>query len=461
MARYNSVIPVNSIASAPASPLIPQQGVLNEFTASGFTTQLPNPVSYPGVNLLFYNASAGTVTLSTSSTSNNNILGAGAGAVTYGLGAGNSISLVSDGASWISLSAGGGPVAATTLSASSTVTLSPTGAVVTISPTGAAGQVVISSPTANSSAGTMDNVIIGGTTPQAGNFTQLKTPSTAITTTAWTTAGYTIAESARTLTDSTSTGTVAANYVNALNAPTLAASNAGVTFTNAATLYVASPVAGTNVTITNNYAILSPGNVNFGGIQGTPIGSNSQSTGAFTTVSANNGTDASSTTSGGTVTITGGLAVSKTLYATTLYAATHAGNVTMNGTVTFTGTGGIQVQGITETATDTALSSNTITGSYQSGNVFYVTGSASGNMTFNFTNVPTASESTTTFNVMLPQGGTGYIPTTVNVNGSGVTIRWQYGVTPTPSSSKTDFFNFTFLYRSGSFTCYASAALGF
>lgn len=387
MARYNSVIPVNQIASAPANPLIPQQGVLNEFTASGFTTQLPNPVNYPGVTTLFYNSSSGSVTLSTTGTSGN-IVGAGTGGTTtQTLGAGNAISLISDGTNWISLSAGGGPVSATTLSASSTVTLSPSSASVTISPTGSTGQVIISSPTANSSSGTMDNVIIGSTTPAAGTFTKISTPSTAITSTAWTTAGEVIAIAARTYTDSSSSGTVTANYINALNAPTIAASNSNVTYTTAANLWVAAPIAGSNVTITNNYAIQSPGNVNFGGIQGTPIGNSSVSTGAFSSITANLNTDASSTSSGGTVTITGGLAVSKTFYATTINGATYAGAVSFTGAVTHTSS--VQFQGITEVVTDIALSSNTLTCPYGSSNVFYVTGSATGNMTFNFTGVPT------------------------------------------------------------------------
>ena len=61
----------------------------------------------------------------------------------------------------------------TTLSASDTVTLSPTGKNVVMSPSGA-GVVTV----APNTAGTMDNMAIGGTTPLAGKFTTLDATST-------------------------------------------------------------------------------------------------------------------------------------------------------------------------------------------------------------------------------------------------------------------------------------------
>lgn len=58
-----------------------------------------------------------------------------------------------------------------------------------------------------------------------------------------------------TYTDTSSTGTVATQMGNFLSAPTLASSNA-TTYTNVATLYIsAQPVAGTNVTLTNAFAL--------------------------------------------------------------------------------------------------------------------------------------------------------------------------------------------------------------
>jgi hypothetical protein len=71
---------------------------------------------------------------------------------------------------------------------------------------------------------------------------------------AWTTAGIGIAVSPRTITDTSSSGAVAAAYTNVLGGNTIAASNT-TTFTNYCSVYFLSPVAGTNVTITNPYAL--------------------------------------------------------------------------------------------------------------------------------------------------------------------------------------------------------------
>ncbi len=56
-----------------------------------------------------------------------------------------------------------------------------------------------------------------------------------------------------------------------------------------------------------------------------------------------------------------------------------------------------------------------------------------------------------TVNVMVTQGSTGYIPTTLQIAGTNQTIRWPLGISPTATSSagKIDIFTFTLL-RSGS-----------
>lgn len=71
---------------------------------------------------------------------------------------------------------------------------------------------------------------------------------------AWTTSGVRIKGVAATLTDTTSSGTVAAAYTNVLGGNTIAASSA-TTFTNYFTTYTNDPVAGTNVTLTNKWAL--------------------------------------------------------------------------------------------------------------------------------------------------------------------------------------------------------------
>jgi hypothetical protein len=205
MARYNTTVQIAGSISAGTTLSTPGQGIFNEITTGGITVQIASPVLYSGTYQIFYNSALTSVTLSTI-TNGGQITGPGITATSnYTLGATSSIELWSDGANWIAISGVGGPVIATTLSASGTVSgtgfstylttppaigsstpnsgafttlsasqtvgLSPAGYVVTISPTGAAGQVVISSPTANSSAGSMDNVAIGATTAQTSRFT--------------------------------------------------------------------------------------------------------------------------------------------------------------------------------------------------------------------------------------------------------------------------------------------------
>ena len=77
---------------------------------------------------------------------------------------------------------------------------------------------------------------------------------------AWTTNGVRHVSVPSVLTDTTSTGTVANAYTNNFGGNTIAASNA-VTFTNYGTVFLNSPTAGTNVTITNPYSLITAGNV--------------------------------------------------------------------------------------------------------------------------------------------------------------------------------------------------------
>ena len=70
----------------------------------------------------------------------------------------------------------------------------------------------------------------------------------------WGTAGVRYANVASTITDTTSTGTVAAAYTDVFGGNTIAASSA-TTFTKYYAAYFKAPVAGSGVTFTNNYAL--------------------------------------------------------------------------------------------------------------------------------------------------------------------------------------------------------------
>lgn len=117
---------------------------------------------------------------------------------------------------------------------------------------------------------------------------------------AWGNTGVRFRIDGTTTTDTTSSGTVTQAMVHTIGIPNLAASNT-TTFSNAATLYIqAAPTAGTNVTITNAYAIyVASGNSFFSGglVSNGTIASNTNIT-ASTGITSNRAAIAASSTDG-------------------------------------------------------------------------------------------------------------------------------------------------------------------
>ena len=110
---------------------------------------------------------------------------------------------------------------------------------------------------------------------------------------------------------SSSPGTVAVSGIHTFAVPT-ATSTSVITITDASTIYIAEgPTAGTNTTITNKWALLTPGNIKAANITVTgaltgahngTVGATTANTGAFTTLSASGNVTLSSTlTAGGAV----------------------------------------------------------------------------------------------------------------------------------------------------------------
>jgi hypothetical protein len=171
MARYNSATLIQTISAA-ATINSPLEGSTVKFTGSTqYTVNLPAPALYIGIPFTFYNANTQTVTLSTPSGSF--VSAGGSSASTQTLLTTATTVVASDGNNYVVLSAIGGPVSASTLTASSTVTLSPANANVTISPSGTG--IVTMAPAA---AGSLNNVTIGQTTALAGSFTSLSASGT-------------------------------------------------------------------------------------------------------------------------------------------------------------------------------------------------------------------------------------------------------------------------------------------
>ena len=130
-------------------------------------------------------------------------------------------------------------------------------------------------------------------------------------------------------------------------------------------------------------------------------------------------------------------------------------NVSVSGT--------LDIQEIRETVNSIALSSNVGTLDWTTGNIYFISTAPSANMTWNLTNVPTDNGKAMNITVFVTQGSTGYIPSTVNVNGSAVTVKWPNGITPTPTSSagKIDIFTLTLIRLSSSWTVIGNASTNF
>ena len=165
--------------------------------------------------------------------------------------------------------------------------------------------------------GIAENLFVGGT---------INTSTTAVSAAAWTTSGVNLKLLARTYTDTSSTaGTVSSSYINTISAPTFASTNA-ITITDAANLFVAAPIAGTNSTLTNAYAIYANGKIKATAFIGDATGL--------------------STTASSTSTVTSSIAISTGANSVTglSYYNTATGSITISSGSTTSGmSGGVNI----------------------------------------------------------------------------------------------------------------------
>ena len=117
-------------------------------------------------------------------------------------------------------------------------------------------------------------------------------------------------------------------------------------------------------------------------------------------------------------------------------------------------TGGINLAGqsvlstVSERTNLGSAASGTVTFDTNGTSIFYNSG-PTGNVTANFTNVPTNSNRTTSVTVILSQSATPRLINVLQVNSTASTINWANSIIPTPNANKYDVFGFS-LIRSGS-----------
>jgi len=211
---------------------------------------------------------------------------------------------------------------------------------------------------------------LGGTQPTGTSPIARLQLAGNLTTGSWTTNGAGIRAEAATYTDNSTAAsdTVALAGINAIGRPTIAASNTGVIYTNAATLYIDnSPAQGTNVTITNPYSVyVANGTSYFGGGVTTP---SLTASGLIWSVSATHSVQLG-TDSGGSVSLGRVNNIASTPYidfnsgATSTdfdvrLAATGGNGTAGNGLLTLSGnlsvTGNLTINGTTTTVNSTTV----------------------------------------------------------------------------------------------------------
>ena len=136
-----------------------------------------------------------------------------------------------------------------------------------------------------------------------------------------------------------------------------------------------------------------------------------------------------------------------------LSGAVFTGNVT---------TANLTINGLTTLAetTETLDTKSSVTGTvvhdFSTTAIWYYS-SISGNVTANFTNVPTTNNRITSVSIVINQGGTGYIVNGLQIDGAAQTIRWQANTVPTASTNRVDVFTFSLLRAADAWTVLGSA----
>ena len=247
------------------------------------------------------------------------------------------------------------------------------------------------------------NTTLGNTTIASKSLTF----SGAISAPAWTTTGIRHISIPTTLTDTTSTGTVANAYTNSFGGNTIAASNA-TTYTNYATVFIGSDGAGTNVTVTNAYSLITAGNIL---LRGSKIDGPSSTTAFPSATSLSIG----ATAAAATVTVGGAnagniLKIAGTAASTTTAITTDVTSGTFQMLQSVTGQINIGASGTIQLGTSASATTTAQVGGAFTGNILKVAGTAAGTISL------TSDVTSGTVNIFT--GTTG----TVNLGGTGALV---------------------------------------
>lgn len=367
MARYNTAPQTLEVTGAETFSYAFTGGIISLTGTAGYTVTLVSPVFFPGSRQTFYNATDGSITLATPAgqfTGNGVTLGTDIEIPTN-----STYQITSDGTNYVLTSALAGTtvfelplITNDLLDANGKVELNPLDNNVEIKPTGTGlvdispqssvsiqpgGQATIR-PTGNllltSASGTVTLGDAGQSTSFPGNISFTQSGQTVNISPTGTGAG-----AGSVTIDPTGNTTIGAGGTLTISSDTLGSiSNMRIGATNPAQANFTSLGATGAVTFTANTASSSTtsgtlvvtgglgvsGAIYAGSLQSTPIGSTTRSTGAFTTLTANGATTltantAATNTTTGTLVVTGGIGASGAIYAGSIQN-TPIGNSTRN-----------------------------------------------------------------------------------------------------------------------------------
>ena len=333
MARFNTGPRTLVISGTTTLTYAFTGGIVTLSGAGTYTVNVASPVSFPGTTQVFYNSTAAAVTLATPS---GQIRGPGfTNGAFQSIQSGASMTLVSDGTNYIIVNTEGNVVVGTDATFTGTLT----------------------APTQQGSTASAGTATIRGTSHATKNAASISMPDNVTSTSTTTgtlvvTGGVGISENlnvggaaVRFTANSASSGTTSGTLVvtggmgvgGAIYAGSLQNTPVGNTTANSGAFTTLS--ANNTVSFTQNSGSTSTstgtlrvtggtgitenlyvgGLIQGGSLQNTPIGSSTRNSGAFTTLTANNSVTltqnaSSSNTSSGTLVVTGGVGISENLY---------------------------------------------------------------------------------------------------------------------------------------------------
>jgi hypothetical protein len=149
--------------------------------------------------------------------------------------------------------------------------------------------------------------------------------------------------------------------------------------------------------------------------------------------------------SSGTISVSTGVSVASSLTGSVLASNITTSSLTTLGTLTsLTVQGTTTLQQTLETYTSLTTASGVVVHDCSSGAIFVHT-NPTANWTANFTNVSTTTNRVMSVALLINQGSTSYIPSTVQINNFSQIVNWQGNIIPTGNANKKDLINFTFI----------------